>query len=102
MNWRRWERNLTVILLWILFSLLAIAYIGDQPYLGLAIAIGGGIVMGVVAFLNFEATQREERATRAAEGAHPRETDEIHPPEDQEKQLLGGEDDGYENLTDGG
>ncbi|OGO43793.1 MAG: hypothetical protein A2Z04_05130 [Chloroflexi bacterium RBG_16_57_9] len=68
MKRKRWERNLTVILLWILFSLLAIAYIGDQPYLGLAIAIGGGIIMGVVAFLNFETTMREERALQDASG----------------------------------
>ena len=49
--------------------MLAIAYIGDQPYLGLAIAIGGGIIMGVVAFLNFETTVREERALPEASGA---------------------------------
>jgi|GEM_PF-2024930 len=69
MKSKRWERNLTVILLWILFSLLAIAYIGDHPYLGLAIAIGGGIIMGVVAFLNFEMTIREERALQEVSGA---------------------------------
>lgn len=61
---RRWERNLNVFLLWILFSLLAIAYIGERPYLGLGIAIVGGIIMGVVAFRNFEVTMREERQTR--------------------------------------
>lgn len=40
-----------LFLLWILFSLLAIAYIGERPYLGLAIAIVGGIVLGIASFL---------------------------------------------------
>lgn len=71
---RRWERNLNVFLLWVLFSLLAIAYIGERPYLGLAIAVVGGIIMGVVAFRNFEATVREEQETRqAAETYTPEE-----------------------------
>ena len=61
---RRWERNLNLFLLWVLASLLAIAYIGNLPYLGLAIAIVGGILVGLVAVLNYEATLREERATR--------------------------------------
>ncbi len=61
---RRWERNLNVFLIWVLFSLLAIAYIGQNAYLGLAIAIAGGIIMGVVAFRNFEATMREEWEAR--------------------------------------
>jgi hypothetical protein len=67
---RRWERNLNVFLLWVLFSLLAIAYIGQNPYLGLTIAIMGGIIMGVVAFRNFEATMREEREARQEAETH--------------------------------
>jgi hypothetical protein len=50
----RWERNLTALLLWVLVSLLAIAVIGDQPYLGLAIAMVGGIGLGIVLVRNFE------------------------------------------------
>jgi hypothetical protein len=51
---RRWEGNLTALLLWILISLLAIALIGDYPYLGLAIAIVGGITLGIISVRNFE------------------------------------------------
>ena len=40
---------LVVFSVWVLVSLLAIAYIGSHPYLGLAIAILGGIVFGIVA-----------------------------------------------------
>jgi hypothetical protein len=36
------------------FSLLAIAFIGDQPYLGLAIALAGGVVLGFVCVKRFE------------------------------------------------
>lgn len=36
-----------IFLLWILFSLLAIAYIGDRPYLGLTIALAGGVIIGL-------------------------------------------------------
>ncbi len=39
---------------WGLFSLLAIAFIGDQPYLGLAIALAGGVILGSVCMRRFE------------------------------------------------
>lgn len=39
---------------WALFSLLAIAVVGDQPYLGLAIALAGGVVLGFVCMRRFE------------------------------------------------
>jgi hypothetical protein len=47
-------RTVNLFLLWILFSLLAIAYIGQHPYLGLGIAIIGGIILGVMSFLYYE------------------------------------------------
>jgi len=56
---KRWSNCLTVLGIWVLASLLAIAYIGSHPYLGLAIAVLGGIVFGVAAFLSYEAEQRE-------------------------------------------
>jgi O-antigen ligase len=40
---------------WGLFSLLAIAFIGDQPCLGLAIALAGGVILGSVCMKRFEA-----------------------------------------------
>ena len=36
------------------FSLLAIAVVGDQPYLGLAIALAGGVILGFVCMRRFE------------------------------------------------
>lgn len=56
---KRWSNCLTVLGIWVLASLLAIAYIGSHPYLGLAIAVLGGIAFGVAAFLSYEAEQRE-------------------------------------------
>lgn len=44
----------TVFLLWIFFSLLATAYIGDRSYLGLTIALAGGVIMGLVCTRTFE------------------------------------------------
>lgn len=34
------------ILLWILFTLLAIAFVGTRPYLALVLAVVGGIAVG--------------------------------------------------------
>ena len=60
---KRLGNCLTVLGIWVLASLLAIAYIGSHPYLGLAIAVLGGIAFGVVAFLSYEAEQREKKNT---------------------------------------
>ena len=56
---KRFSNRLTVLGIWVLASLLAIAYIGSHPYLGLGIAILGGIAFGVAAFMSYEAEQRE-------------------------------------------
>jgi len=56
---KRWSNCLTVLGIWVLASLLAIAYIGSHPYLGLVIAVLGGIAFGVAAFLAYEVEQRE-------------------------------------------
>lgn len=64
-------RPVNLFLLWILFSLLAIAYIGQHPYLGLAIAIVGGIILGVVSFLYYEPEsppKRDDRIERSGNG----------------------------------
>lgn len=36
------------------FSLLAIALVSDRPYLGLAIALAGGVTLGIVCMKRFE------------------------------------------------
>ena len=51
---KRLSSCLTVLGVWVLASLLAIAYIGSHPYLGLGIAILGGIAFGVAAFLSYK------------------------------------------------
>jgi O-antigen ligase len=45
---------------WVLFSLLAIAFVGDWPYLGLAIALTGGVILGFVCMRRFESKPQEE------------------------------------------
>jgi hypothetical protein len=57
---KRLSTCLTVLGIWVLASLLAIAYIGSHPYLGLGIALLGGIAFGVAAFLSYEAEQHED------------------------------------------
>jgi hypothetical protein len=39
---------------WALFSLLAIAFINVQPYLGLTIALAGGVILGFICTVSFE------------------------------------------------
>ncbi len=58
---KRLSTCLTVLGIWVLASLLAIAYIGNHPYLGLGIAVLGGIAFGVAAFLTYEAEQRGDK-----------------------------------------
>ena len=58
---KRLSNYLTVLGIWVLASLLAIAYIGSHPYLGLGIALAGGIAFGVAAFLSYEAEQRGDK-----------------------------------------
>jgi len=41
----------TVGAIWLLTSLTAIALIGDTPYLGLTVAILGGVALGLASFL---------------------------------------------------
>ncbi|MBS1253161.1 MAG: hypothetical protein MAG451_02209 [Anaerolineales bacterium] len=75
-------RTVNLFLLWILFSLLAIAYIGQHPYLGLGIAIVGGIILGVMSFLYYEPelppepSQSDVEEVAEEEAATPGETRE--------------------------
>jgi hypothetical protein len=41
------------ILAWLLATILAIAFLGDQALLGLAVAVGGGVALGLSAFLSY-------------------------------------------------
>lgn len=45
-----------VVLLWLLASLVAIAFVGDEALLGVGLAVVGGGVVGVAARLQYEAT----------------------------------------------
>lgn len=60
-------RTINLFLLWILFSLLSIAYIGQRPYLGLGIAIVGGIILGIMSFLYYEPVPPASRIQAEAE-----------------------------------
>lgn len=44
---------------WALFSLLAIAFVGNWPYLGLAVALAGGVILGFVCMMRFESKPQE-------------------------------------------
>jgi hypothetical protein len=59
---RRLGNCLTILSIWGLASLLAITYIGSHPYLGLGIALLGGIAFGAAVFLSYEAHRRPPRA----------------------------------------
>ena len=41
------------ILLWVLFSLLAIAFVGSRPYVALAISVVGGVSMALSSLASF-------------------------------------------------
>ncbi len=45
--------------LWILFSLLAIAFVGTRPYLALAICVAGGIAMALSSLAGFSSPRQE-------------------------------------------
>lgn len=66
--------NLLPFVLWIEVSLLAIAFIGDRPYLGLAMAVLGGVVTGLAAIAGYESVEQMGTGQKAGEGSDtPRE-----------------------------
>ncbi|MBI4454653.1 MAG: O-antigen ligase family protein [Acidobacteria bacterium] len=52
--------SLEVFVMWGLFSLLAIGFMGEHPYAGLSVGTVGGIFLGYGAFENFLGAQRDE------------------------------------------
>lgn len=40
---------------WLLVSLVAIALVGDNPYLGVAVAVAGGVCFGLLNAMTFAA-----------------------------------------------
>lgn len=57
MDWAR----VRVVGIWILVSVLAIAIIGDWPYVAIAVAIVGGVVVGIAQLVGFEEGERKKR-----------------------------------------
>ncbi|MBC8252508.1 MAG: O-antigen ligase family protein [Ardenticatenia bacterium] len=53
---------------WILFSLLAIGFIGNWPYVGLAIALAGGAVLGFFSVMSLEPRRYVGRAQQKPGG----------------------------------
>jgi len=47
------------VLLWVLFSLLAIAFVGTRPYLALALAVLGGIAMGLSSLASYSSLHQD-------------------------------------------
>lgn len=62
-SYRNVMRSLLTVLepvfLWILFCLLAIAFVGTRPYLALAASVAGGIVMALSSFAGFSSLRKE-------------------------------------------
>ena len=55
--------------IWVMATLLAIALIGEQPYLGLAVAILGGVALGLASIIAFdEAAQNVNHPPRKNAG----------------------------------
>ena len=46
--------------LWVLFSLLAIAFMGTRPYLALAICVAGGIAMALSSLAGFSSLRQQD------------------------------------------
>lgn len=47
------------ILLWILFTLLAIAFVGTRPYLALVLTVVGGIAMGASSLAGYSSLHQD-------------------------------------------
>jgi len=45
-EFRRQAKWWEIVLLWVLLSLVSISFVGDHPYLALAIAVLGGVYLG--------------------------------------------------------
>lgn len=45
--------------LWVLFSLLAIAFVGTRPYLALVTCVVGGIAMAISSLAGFSSSHQE-------------------------------------------
>lgn len=60
-------------LLWAFLSLLAIAWVGRRPYAALAIALLGGIAMGLSSVANYSTSSERDLDRGAQEGPPGRE-----------------------------
>ena len=60
-------------LLWVFLSLLAIAWVGRRPYAALAIALLGGMAMGLSSVANYPSASERHLDRGAQEGAAGRE-----------------------------
>ncbi len=70
-----WDK-LQLFAIWVLGSLLAIAVIGDQPYLALAIAILSGIVLGLASLLVYDKAAGPGEDSNPKDGVSPRQDKE--------------------------
>lgn len=58
-RWRSFAAAGEPFLLWVFLSLLAIAWVGRRPYAALAIALLGGIAMGLSSVANYSSSERD-------------------------------------------
>ena len=60
-------------LLWVFLSLLAIAWVGRRPYAALAIALLGGMAMGLSSVANYSSSSERDLDRGAQQGPTGRE-----------------------------
>ena len=60
-------------LLWAFLSLLAIAWVGRRPYVGLAIALLGGMAMGLSSVANYSSSSERDLDGGSEQGPAVRE-----------------------------
>jgi len=60
-------------LLWAFLSLLAIAWVGRRPYVALAMAVLGGVAMGLSSMANYSSSSERDLDRGAQQGPARRE-----------------------------
>ena len=59
----RW-RTFEVLLTWVLLSLVSISFVGDYPYVSLAIALAGGVYLGYLSVPGFVLTAKDAKSAK--------------------------------------
>jgi len=72
-RWRSFAAAAEPFLLWVFLSLLAIAWVGRRPYVALAMAVLGGVAMGLSSMANYSSSSERDLDRAAQHGPPGRE-----------------------------